>query len=94
MVFDGDAAGRVLARQPSGARWPVPSRVIRCSVCPEVLYAIICGRIIYTNIWAMKQGSEARFGAGYNVLPVWKPPEREDAGHHTQLGRDLCHGLC
>ena len=24
------------------------------------------------NMWAMKQGSEARFGAGYNVLPVWK----------------------
>jgi hypothetical protein len=24
------------------------------------------------NIWAMKQASEARFGAGYNVLPVWK----------------------
>src|SRR5215813_2493728 len=23
------------------------------------------------NMWAMKQGSEARFGAGYNVLPVW-----------------------
>ncbi len=24
------------------------------------------------NMWAMKQGSEARFGAGYNILPVWK----------------------
>jgi hypothetical protein len=24
------------------------------------------------NMWAMKQGSEARFGGGYNVLPVWK----------------------
>ena len=24
------------------------------------------------NMWAMKQASEARFGAGYNVLPVWK----------------------
>ena len=24
------------------------------------------------NMWAMKQGSEARFGAGCNVLPVWK----------------------
>src|SRR5215469_4797239 len=24
------------------------------------------------NMWAMKQGSEARFGAGYNVLPVGK----------------------
>jgi hypothetical protein len=24
------------------------------------------------NMWAMKQGSEAHFGAGYNVLPVWK----------------------
>jgi hypothetical protein len=24
------------------------------------------------NMWAMKQGSEAQFGAGYNVLPVWK----------------------
>ena len=24
------------------------------------------------NMWAMKEGSEARFGAGYNVLPVWK----------------------
>ena len=24
------------------------------------------------NMWGMKQGSEARFGAGYNVLPVWK----------------------
>jgi hypothetical protein len=24
------------------------------------------------NIWAMKQASEARFGAGYNVLPVWR----------------------
>ena len=24
------------------------------------------------NMWAMKQGSEAKFGAGYNVLPVWK----------------------
>ena len=23
------------------------------------------------NIWAMKEGSEAKFGAGYNVLPVW-----------------------
>jgi hypothetical protein len=23
-------------------------------------------------MWAMQQGSEARFGAGYNVLPVWK----------------------
>jgi hypothetical protein len=22
------------------------------------------------NMWAMKEGSEARFGAGYNVLPV------------------------
>jgi hypothetical protein len=29
------------------------------------------------NMWAMKQASEARFGAGYNVLPVWKAaPER------------------
>jgi hypothetical protein len=24
------------------------------------------------NMWAMKQASEAHFGAGYNVLPVWK----------------------
>jgi hypothetical protein len=24
------------------------------------------------NMWEMKQASEARFGAGYNVLPVWK----------------------
>jgi hypothetical protein len=24
------------------------------------------------NMWAMKQASEASFGAGYNVLPVWK----------------------
>jgi hypothetical protein len=24
------------------------------------------------NMWAMKEASEARFGAGYNVLPVWK----------------------
>jgi hypothetical protein len=24
------------------------------------------------NMWAMKQGSEAKFGAGYNVLPTWK----------------------
>lgn len=24
------------------------------------------------NMWGMKQGSEAAFGAGYNVLPVWK----------------------
>ncbi|CAG2139155.1 DUF1254 domain-containing protein [Cupriavidus numazuensis] len=24
------------------------------------------------NIWAMKEGSEKVFGAGYNVLPVWK----------------------
>ena len=24
------------------------------------------------NMWAMKEGSEGRFGAGYNVLPVWK----------------------
>jgi hypothetical protein len=24
------------------------------------------------NMWAMKQGSEERFGAGYNILPVWK----------------------
>ena len=24
------------------------------------------------NMWAMKEGSESRFGAGYNVLPVWK----------------------
>ena len=24
------------------------------------------------NMWAMKEGSEAKFGAGYNVLPVWK----------------------
>jgi hypothetical protein len=24
------------------------------------------------NMWAMKQASEERFGAGYNVLPVWK----------------------
>jgi hypothetical protein len=24
------------------------------------------------NVWAMKQGSEAKFGAGYNLLPVWK----------------------
>ena len=29
------------------------------------------------NMWAMKQGSEAKFGAGYNVLPVWK--QRMDA---------------
>jgi hypothetical protein len=24
------------------------------------------------NMWAMKEGSEAKFGAGYHVLPVWK----------------------
>jgi len=24
------------------------------------------------NMWAMKEGSEKIFGAGYNVLPVWK----------------------
>lgn len=24
------------------------------------------------NIWAMKEGSKKVFGAGYNVLPVWK----------------------
>ncbi|MFK0375988.1 DUF1254 domain-containing protein [Pandoraea sp. NPDC090278] len=24
------------------------------------------------NMWAMKEGSEKTFGAGYNVLPVWK----------------------
>jgi hypothetical protein len=24
------------------------------------------------NVWAMKEASEARFGAGYNVLPVWQ----------------------
>jgi hypothetical protein len=24
------------------------------------------------NIWAMKEGSEKTYGAGYNVLPVWK----------------------
>ena len=24
------------------------------------------------NMWAMKEASEARFGVGYNVLPVWK----------------------
>jgi len=24
------------------------------------------------NMWAMKEGSEAKFGAGYDVLPVWK----------------------
>jgi len=29
------------------------------------------------NMWAMKEGSEKQFGAGYNVLPVWK--KRMDA---------------
>jgi hypothetical protein len=29
------------------------------------------------NMYAMKEGSEAQFGAGYNVLPIWK--ERLDA---------------
>jgi hypothetical protein len=29
------------------------------------------------NIWAMKEASEAQFGAGYNVLPTWK--DRIDA---------------
>jgi hypothetical protein len=29
------------------------------------------------NMWAMKEGSEKQFGAGYNVLPVWK--QRMDA---------------
>lgn len=29
------------------------------------------------NVWAMKEGSEKQFGAGYNVLPVWK--KRMDA---------------
>jgi hypothetical protein len=24
------------------------------------------------NMWAKKEGSEAKFGAGYNVLPIWK----------------------
>ncbi len=24
------------------------------------------------NMWAMKEGSEKTYGAGYNVLPVWK----------------------
>jgi hypothetical protein len=24
------------------------------------------------NIWAMKEASEAKFGKGYNVLPIWK----------------------
>lgn len=24
------------------------------------------------NIWAMKEGSESTFGAGYNVLPIWQ----------------------
>ena len=24
------------------------------------------------NMWGMKEGSEKQFGAGYNVLPVWK----------------------
>lgn len=24
------------------------------------------------NVYAMKEGSEAKFGAGYNVLPIWK----------------------
>ena len=29
------------------------------------------------NVWAMKEGSEKQFGAGYHVLPVWK--QRMDA---------------
>ncbi|WP_231632824.1 DUF1254 domain-containing protein [Gordonia sp. HS-NH1] len=29
------------------------------------------------NIWAMKEGSERQFGAGYHVLPIWQ--ERIDA---------------
>ena len=24
------------------------------------------------NMWAMKEGSEKTYGAGYNVLPVWR----------------------
>ena len=23
-------------------------------------------------MWAMKEGSEDKFGKGYNVLPIWK----------------------
>lgn len=24
------------------------------------------------TLWAMKEGSEAQFGKGYNVFPIWK----------------------
>ena len=46
------------------------------------------------NMWAMKQGSEARFCWLQRPASVEAAPECKDAGHHAQLGRDLCHGLC
>ena len=46
------------------------------------------------NMWAMKEGSEKVFGAGYNVLPVWKKRHRcQVAGHHAELRRDVRDGL-
>ncbi|MEJ2596660.1 MAG: DUF1254 domain-containing protein, partial [bacterium] len=42
----------------------------------EVLFQRACQVVIWslpaTALWAMKKGSEAEFGEGSNVFPIWK----------------------
>ena len=42
----------------------------------EVLFQRACQVVIWslpaTALWAMKKGSEAKFGEGSNVFPIWK----------------------
>ena len=73
-AFPQDPRYNELANQPFQQSYPTEETTQR--LMDELLFERGVQSYLWAlpaiNMWAMKQGSEARFGAGYNILPVWK----------------------
>ena len=63
-----------LVRQMFDGRWPDEATVDRLNA--ESFYRNALGAYVLTlpvlNVIGLRDGSEAKFGKGYNVLPIWK----------------------
>jgi hypothetical protein len=72
--FAQDARYNDLANLPFAQSYPTEDTARKLT--DELLFQQAVQSYLWSlpaiNTWAMKQGSEAKFGAGYNVLPVWK----------------------
>ncbi|GJG98167.1 DUF1254 domain-containing protein [Cupriavidus pauculus] len=63
-----------LANAPFVKDYPTPetSRMLQDELLFQRATQAYLWALPAINMWAMKEGSEKVFGAGYNVLPVWK----------------------